>query len=88
MLTPRLTNCPECADIPTLIAEIDCKIADMSNALYNNIVFMLNKPFASETISDLLKYRRILTFKVCNPDYAGHYSVNMISNKINLLKFK
>jgi len=88
MLTPRLTNCPECADIPALIAEIDCKISDMSNALYNNVIFMLNKPFAYEVMFDLLQYRRILTFKVCNPKYAGHFSVNMIANKINLLKFK
>jgi len=88
MLTPRLTNCPECADIPALIADIDCKIFEMSNALYNNIVFMLNKSFPAEVMADLLKYRRILTFKVCNPNYAGHFSVNMIANKINLLKFK
>ena len=88
MLTPRLTNCPECADIPTIIVEIDCKLSEMSNSLYNNIVFMLNKSFNSEVMSDLLKYKRILMFKVCNPNYAGHFTVNMIANKIKLLKFK
>lgn len=88
MLTPRLTYCLECTDISTIITEIDCKLYEMSNSLYNNIVFILNKSFDSETMSDLLKYKKILMFKLCNPDYAGHYTVNMISNKIKLLKYK
>ena len=63
MLSPRLTNCKECANIPSLILEIDCKIADMSNALYNNISFMLNQSFDAYTMNSLLNYRRILSYK-------------------------
>jgi hypothetical protein len=88
MLSPRLNNCIECANINSLINEIDCRIAELSNVLYNNTVFMLNKSFNYEAMSDLLNYRRILTYKVCNPDYAGHYTVNMIASKIKILKFK
>lgn len=88
MLSPRLTNCKECANIPSLILEIDCKIADMSNALYNNISFMLNQSFDAYTMNSLLNYRRILSYKICNPNYAGLYSVNMIASKIKLLKYK
>jgi hypothetical protein len=88
MLSPRLTNCTECANINSLINEIDCRIAELANVLYNNTVFMLNKSFNATAMFDLLMYRRILTYKVCNPDYAGHYTVNMIASKIKLLKFK
>mgnify|MGYP003640949902 CR=1 FL=1 len=88
MLNPRLTNCTECANINSLIEEIDCKVAELANVLYNNIVFMLNKSFNSTTMFDLLMYKRILSYKICNPDYAGNYSVNMIASKIKILKFK
>lgn len=88
MLTPRLTNCAACADIPSLIADIDCKLSEMSVSLYNNLVFMLNKPVNNETMLDLLLYRKILLYKYCNPNYAGHFTVNMIASKIKLLKFK
>ena len=43
MLNPRLTNCPECSSITSLIEDIDCKIYEISKELYGNIVFMLNK---------------------------------------------
>ena len=82
MLTPRLTNCAECEDICSLIESIDCKVAEMSVSLYNNVVFMLNKSFNHEVLSDLLNYKRILQYKVCNPNYAGHFTVNMIASKV------
>lgn len=88
MLTPRLTNCPQCADIPFLISEIDCKLSELSNNLYNNMVYLLNKSIDKEAVFDLLQYKRILMYKICNPDYAGKYSVNMIASKIKLLKYK
>lgn len=88
MLTPRLTTCKNCTDITELISEIDCKLAHMSLILYNNITLMLNQTISHETISDLLHYKRILTYKYCNPEYAGHYTVNMIASKVKILKFK
>jgi len=88
MLSPRLTNCPECADIPSLISQIDCKVSEISNDLYNNVVFILNKNINYEALSDLLMYKQILQYKICNPNYAGDYTVNMIASKIQILKFK
>ena len=88
MLSPRLTNCAQCADAASLILEIDCKIAEVSNNLYNNIIFMLNKSVSEEAMYDLLNYKRILMYKICNPDYAGNYTVNMIASKIKILKYK
>jgi len=88
MLSPRLTNCPECANIPSLLGEIDCKLAELSSSLYNNVVFILNQSFPASVMSDLLNYKRILTYKYNNPTYASHYSVNMIASRIKLLKFK
>lgn len=85
MLSPRLTSCPQCADVPSLIAEIDCKIAELSVLLYNNMVFMLNNCYDYDAITDLLIYKRILMYKYCNPNYAGHITINMIASKIKLL---
>lgn len=88
MLSPRLTNCPECASIPALIAEIDCRLADLANNLYNNVVFILNQPVPGGAILDLLNYRRILAYKYCNPDYAAEFTVNMIASRVKILKYK
>lgn len=85
MLSPRLTNCVECTTIPFLINEIDCKITQLAGNLYNNIVFMLNQPVQANVMIDLLNYRRILTFKYCNPDYAGCFTIPMIASKVKIL---
>jgi len=85
MLLPRLTNCIENSSIPALLADIDCKLATLANDAYNNIVFMLNRPIPDVVIGDLLNYKRILTYKYCNPDYAYHYTVKMIASKVKLL---
>ena len=82
MLSPRLTNCPECANIPSLLKKIDCKLAELGNNLYNNISYMLNKPIPANDINQLIGYRRILMYKLVNPSYVEKYSVEMISNKV------
>lgn len=85
MLTPRLTNCPECSDIPTLLQDIDCKMAQWAKKLYNNTIFALNQAIDGNAMFDLLNYKRILTYKFCNSDYGGYYTVNMIASKVKLL---
>jgi len=82
MLSPRLTNCPECANIPSLLKKIDCKLAELGNNLYNNISYMLNKPVPSSDILQLIGYRRILMYKYCNPNYVAKYSVQMIASRV------
>jgi hypothetical protein len=85
MLSPRLTNCVECTTIPVLLNDIDCKIAQIADSLYNNVVFMLNQPVPDSIMLDLLNYKRILKFKYCNPDYAGCFSISMIASKVKRL---
>ena len=82
MLSPRLTNCPECANIPSLLKKIDCKLAELGNNLYNNISYMLNKPVPSSDILQLIGYRRILMYKYCNPSYVEKYSDQMIASRV------
>lgn len=89
MITPRTSHtCSECNDIATLIDTIDCRLAHLAETLYNDVVFMLDIPVPLCVISSLLHYRRILTYKAVNTDYASDYTVEMISNRIHLLKFK
>lgn len=88
MVSPRLTNCKSCPNIIELISEIDCKVSEIGQDLYNNIVFILNKKIDREALSTLLHYKRILMFRICNPDYAGHISTNTIASKVKLLKYK
>ena len=82
MLTPRLTNCQDCHKIPDLLKKIDCKLAELGNDMYNNVVFMLGNSIPATTIMQLIAYKRILTFKYCNPHYAGHCSVDDIAGKV------
>ena len=84
MLSPRLTDCIECSSIPALLKDIDCKLTILANSEYNNIVFILNNPI-SDVIGDLLNYKRILTYKYCNPDYAAKYTVKMIASRVKIL---
>lgn len=88
MLSPRLTECKLCSDVCSLLADIDCKLSELANDLYNNTVFSLNRPTKGVVMSDLLNYKRILTFKACNPDYAKGFTVKMIASKVKLLKHK
>lgn len=88
MLSPRLTNCPECSNIPSLLSEIDCRLTELSKNLYNNVVYSLNQPFPTGVMSDLLNYRRILVYKYCNPNYNAEFTVNMIASRVKILKFR
>ena len=88
MISSKVTKCKECSDILPLIAEIDCKIFQLSLKTYNNIIFSLNLHIEYTTALDLLNYKRILMYKLVNPDYAGEFSVNMIASKVKLLKYK
>lgn len=85
MLNIKLTNCRECALASKLIDAIDCQLAKMANNLYLNIAYMLDKPVEGCIISALLHYKRILTFKSCNEDWASDYSISDIASRINFL---
>lgn len=88
MLTPRLTNCIDCTSISALLSDIDCKLLELAKDLYNNTIFSLNRSIPGAAILDLLNYKRILTYKACNSDYAKYYTVDMIASRIKLLIHK
>ena len=88
MLSPKLVNCIDCTTPQALISDIDCKLTELANNQYNNIVFILNLPFPSQVIGDLLNYKRILVYKLCNPNYASAYTVQMIASKVKILIHK
>lgn len=70
MLSPRLTDCVYDASIPATLLEIDEKLAYWANRQYNNIVFSVNNYIPGDVIDDLLHYKQILTYRLCNPTYA------------------
>ena len=85
MISPRLTNCKECANIPDLLRKIDCKLAELGNRLYNNVVFMTSSSISPSDISQLLAYKRILQHRFCDTQYANncpHISVEEIASKV------
>lgn len=88
MLQPRLTNCIECTTIPVLLNDIECKIKELAGNLYNNTIYTLNLPVNGVVFLDLLNYKRILTYKFCNPDYALPFTVDMIASRVKLLIYK
>lgn len=85
MINPRLSNCDDCSNIEGLIEDINCKIVDLSNVAYNNIIYGFGKSTRFTLMYDLLNYRRILQYKAVNSDYLKNVSVGDISNKVRLL---
>ena len=88
MLQPSLIENINCGTIPVLLDDIDCKIKELANNLYNNTIYSLNYPVNGSVFLDLLNYKRILTYKLCNLDYAKPFTVEMIESRVKLLKYK
>jgi hypothetical protein len=88
MLSPRLSECVDCSTIPALLDDIDCKLTELAKQEYNNVVFSLNRTINGVAMNDLLNYKRILTYRLCNTNYASAYPTNMIASKVKLLKYK
>lgn len=78
----------ETTTIPALLADIDCKLTEMSKDLYNDIIFALNNPISASVIIDLLNYKRILQYKSCNVEYANDYTVDQIASRVKILIYK
>lgn len=85
MLTPRLTNAVYYNTIPVLIQEIDKGIFIIANELYYNTIYSLHRNVARATMIDLLNYRRILTYKACNPNYCKDYTIEQIASRVIVL---
>jgi len=68
-----------------LIKEIDCKFAELSQGIYNNIVYALNTVCKVGDMGDLIHYRRILVHRYCNSGYAPGFSNEEIASKVKLM---
>lgn len=88
MLSPRLTDCYDSASVPALLSDIDERLTYWANIQYNNLVFSLNYYIPGQVIGDLLNYKQILTYKLCNPNYCKPFTVPMIASKVKLLIHK
>lgn len=84
----KVRDCDICADSEQLLEDIDCKIKELSVDLYNNVIFALNYPVKSEVFTDLIFYKRIVTYRQYNEDYALPYTDEQIASKVKLLKNK
>ena len=82
MVQARLTHCKKCADINNLIKKIDCKLTELSDVMYNNIAFSVNKPLSISNITSLLMYKRILTAKTINSSYLDQFTIDKIASRI------
>lgn len=85
MLSLRINNCRECSQIHLLINKINCQLAKMAKNLSLNISFMLDKPVEGCKMSALIHYKRILTYKACNPDWVSEFSIKEIASRISSL---
>jgi hypothetical protein len=88
MLQPSLINNVDCGTVPVLLDDIDCKLKELASSLYNNTIYSLNFCINDSLFLDLLNYKRILTYKFCNPDYAQPFTVEMIASRVKILKYK
>ena len=48
----------------------------------------MNNNLSCSPIGDLLNYRRILTYKFCNEEYAKCFTIKMIASRVKLLIHK
>ena len=89
MLTIKVVDSIKCKSILNLLDEVDCKLAELVVTLYNNMVFALNHHVDYMVYWDLLTYKRILTYRLYNEDYAScPYTLDMIRSKVKLLIHK
>ena len=91
MLSPRLTDCVIDASIPATLTQIDERLTYWANLQYNNIVFSVNNYIPGEIIQDLLNYKQILTYRLCNPTYAmvcGLPTTSQVVSRVKVLIYK
>lgn len=91
MLSPRLTDCIDYASIPATLLQIDEKLAYWATRQYNNIIFSMNNYIPGEVVEDLLHYKQILTYRLCNPEYAmvcGLPTTSQVVSRVKVLIHK
>lgn len=88
MLTPRLTDCVINGSIAATLTQLDARLTYWAIVEYNNLSFSTNSYIPANVIGDLLNYKRILEYRVCNPDYAmvcGLPTTAQVISKVKIL---
>jgi hypothetical protein len=86
MLSIRLSNCRECAAISGLLDAINCQLAKMAKNLYLNMAYMMDAPVEGCKMSALLHYKRILTYRANNEEWADDdYDLYEIASRVRTL---
>ena len=84
MLQTKLRDCTDCINVLNLLCDIDKKIAFYSCNKINSLTLLLNLPYDKEVLSDLLKYKRILTYRLFYPCYAD-VELQTIVSRVKIL---
>lgn len=82
MLNIRTSSNTSCANITELLSEIDGKLFYYGKNHWNNISLLLNLNYDKVAINKLLHYKRILTKRLYNPNYACNVELNQIISQI------
>jgi hypothetical protein len=85
MLKIKLTNCSTCIDVEKLLCEVDETLKKYASNALNNAALMLNLPVNTETIGLLIQYKRILSNKIRNSQYANTVPLSSITSRIKIL---
>lgn len=84
MLTPKLID-EKCSDFKALIYKIDCALKDIGKKIYNSENYLVKQKWNKDIIKSLLIYRRVLIYRICNPNYVYCISDDKIISRVNHL---
>ncbi len=86
MLNIQLKECTNCSSIQETMCQLDTKLASMTRSMYNNDVYLTDRPVCKRKFKDLLYYRDMLNSLLFNPDYfCGAIEFSKIISKIKTL---
>jgi len=85
MLQPDLKECKGCESLQELLEQIDCTLTIYGKNQMHNIQYNLTLYYPKDKIADLLHYKRILTKKVFNNNYACGFSITEIISRVKLI---
>lgn len=85
MLTIRLGECTDCANLCSLISKIDSKLLYYGVNHLNNTRLLTCLDFNYTNIDLLLTYKRVLNNRLFNPNYACEINLASIISRIKVL---
>jgi hypothetical protein len=84
MLNIKITTCTSCTNLSDLLSEVDNKLLYYGRNHWNNISLMLELDYNKAAINKLLNYKRILTKRLYNPNYACSVELNQIISQVKI----